>query len=244
MKELLTHKLTQTDMVARPNNDQYPGIKIVVVDHNRLFREGIINLLRDFEFIDSVKGFENGKVLIDVFHKETFDIMLINYNVSDRSGVDATAQIKQLFPHLKVICLSDNSDLDGVIKMINAGATGYVMKNSSIEELTNSIQVVYKGNSYFSKEVNIKLLANTRRNSGGNSHRISDLSLPITDREFEILKYISEELTNKEIADRLYISPRTVDTHRRNLLQKLNVKNTAGLVKYYLTIIKSENIIT
>ena len=108
---------------------------------------------------------------------------------------------------MKIICLSDKSDLDCVIKMINAGATGYVMKNSSIEELTNCIQVVCQGNSYFSKEVNLKLLANLKKSNNKISHRISDLPIPITDREFEILKNISEELTNKEIADRLVYQP-------------------------------------
>jgi DNA-binding NarL/FixJ family response regulator len=223
-------------MITKLNNNQSPGIKVVVTDHNRLFRDGIINLLQAFDFIDSVKGIENGQDLIDFHEKELFDIILINWTLSDMSGVEATTHIKKMGSQTKVICLSDKSDLDYVVKMINAGATGYVMKNSSIEELSNCIQVVHKGNSYFSKEVNIKLLANLKKNNLSQSHRISDLSLPITDREFEILKNISEELTNKEIADRLYISPRTVDTHRRNLLQKLNVKNTAGLVKYYLSI--------
>ena len=217
------------------------GIKVAVTDHNRLFREGIINLLQGFDFIASVKGIENGQNLIDAYKTEQFDVILINCSLSDMSGAEAINQIKKKHLKTKVICLSDNSDMDCVVKMIIAGATGYVMKNSSIEELVNSIQVVSKGNSYFSKEVNLKLLANLKKNQKQHSHRISDLPLPITDREFEILKYISEELTNKEIADRLFISTRTVDTHRRNLLQKLTVKNTAGLVKYYLSIIKSNS---
>ena len=226
-------------MVTKINNEQNSGIKIVVADHNRLFREGIITLLRDFSFIRSIKGIENGQQLIDIHSIEPIDVILINCSLSDMSGAEAILRIKNTGSSTKVICLSEKSDLDCVISMINAGATGYVMKNSSIDELKNSIQVVYKGNIYFSKEVNIKLLANLRKTQTGFSHRISDLSLPITDREFEILKYISEELTNKEIADRLFISPRTVDTHRRNLLQKLNVKNTAGLVKYYLSVSKT-----
>jgi DNA-binding NarL/FixJ family response regulator len=225
-------------MITKTNKNHLHRLKIAVIDHNRLFREGIITLLQPFEIIDSVQGIENGKDLLEIQEKELFDIILINCTLSDMSGADATSQILTTNPETKVICLSDKSDLDCVIKMITAGATGYVMKNSSIEELVNSIRVVNKGNSYFSKEVNLRLLASLRKKHNGHSHRISDLPLPITHREFEILKYISEELTNKEIADRLYISPRTVDTHRRNLLQKLTVKNTAGLVKYYLSIIK------
>ena len=227
-------------MTAKFNEIHPDGMKVVIVDHNRLFREGIITLLQAYDFINSIKGIENGQLLINAFEEEQFDIVLINCTLSDMSGAEAITSVNNLGAEPKVICLSGKSDLDCVVKMINAGATGYVMKNSSIEELANSIKVVGKGNSYFSKEINLRLLANLKKNQSF-SHRISDLSIPITDREFEILKYISEELTNKEIADRLFISPRTVDTHRRNLLQKLNVKNTAGLVKYYLSVVKSNN---
>ncbi len=235
---IFINKSFQTGMNNIMDKPASAKIKVAMADHNRLFRKGVVQLLQAFDFIDIVQDVETGKDLVELSQKEKFDIILVNCSLSDMSGAEATQQIKAHDPDAKVLCLSDKADIDCVSKMVEAGVTGYVMKNTSIQELANSIMVVYHGNVYFSSEVDIKKLATVNKKARGVSHRISDLSLPITDREFEILKFIAEELTNKEIADALFISPRTVDTHRRNLLQKLNVKNTAGLVKYYLSVIE------
>jgi DNA-binding NarL/FixJ family response regulator len=129
-----------------------------------------------------------------------------------------------------VLSLSMHEDKNYIVKMLEAGATGYILKNSGREEMINAINTIASGNTYFSNQVSSKLLEHITNPSKSKKKALS--KSPLTDRETEILILISEEYSNPEIAEKLFISVRTVDTHRRNLLDKLEAKNTAGLVKY------------
>ncbi|MBL7941984.1 MAG: response regulator transcription factor, partial [Flavobacteriales bacterium] len=139
--------------------------------------------------------------------------------------IDATRAIRQKFPEVRIIILSMHDEKSMISKMLDIGADGYVLKNSDKLSLTRAIEDVMAGRQYLSEEANAILLSPARNQFSG---KLSEL----TDREIEILKLVAEGLSNKEIGDKLFISHRTVDTHRTNLMTKLNVHNVAGLVRF------------
>ena len=130
-----------------------------------------------------------------------------------------------------VLALTMHEEQDHIVKMLEAGASGYLLKNTGGEELLAALHAVVKGDSYFSRNVSATLLK-ALTNVQTKSKQKNNKDIPLSDREIEVLKLIAQECTNSEIAEKLFISIRTVDTHRRNILEKLQVKNTAGLVKY------------
>ena len=132
---------------------------------------------------------------------------------------------------MQVLALTIHEEQDHIIQMLEAGASGYLLKNTGTEELLAAIRAVVKGDSYYSKSVSASLLQALTNLKSKSSQRI-DKDTPLSAREIEVLRLIAQECSNGEIAERLFISIRTVDTHRRNILEKLQVKNTAGLVKY------------
>ena len=146
-------------------------------------------------------------------------------------GIETTRTILREFPHIKVLALSMHDDESHIINMIQEGASGYILKTTGQGELTKALRLVAQGQNYFTKEASEVMLAYI---SQKHHVRRKDQDV-LTKREREVLQLIAAEHTNQEIAQRLCLSPRTVDTHRRNLLQKLDVKNTAGLVKYALS---------
>jgi DNA-binding NarL/FixJ family response regulator len=146
------------------------------------------------------------------------------------NGIDATERIKKKQPDVKVLALTMLSEDQHIKKMIKAGASGYILKSSGKEELIKAITTIMDGKHYFSDEATQSILQELVQPSVSKNRDADEVN--ITDRELEVLKLIVNEFTNQEIADKLYISVRTVDTHRRNLLQKTGAKNTAGLVKY------------
>ncbi|MFK7934227.1 MAG: DNA-binding response regulator, partial [Saprospiraceae bacterium] len=131
---------------------------------------------------------------------------------------------------------------DTVIKMVQAGARGYILKDGPLEEIVLAIKSLAGGNSYFSREISSTIIAKLGSNSPRRRLKTNGGASSLTRRELEILEYISKEFTNKEIAGELYISPRTVETHRRNLMQKLKVKNSVGLVIYYFNKIQGRGV--
>ena len=206
-------------------------IKILIAEDHQMFRKGLVALLNNREDMEIVGEAADGVEIISLAEQVEADIVLMDVYLPQSNGLEATRTILQRNPELKVLGLSGVNEEKEVLGLLEAGAKGYVLKNTTIEELVLAIKALAGGNSYFSSEVSITLFSKLKNagQEGPQLNRPKNLTL----RETEILRYISEELTNKEIADRLFISPRTVETHRRNLVQKLKVKNTVGLVKYY-----------
>jgi len=170
---------------------------------------------------------ENGESGVQKILKKIFDIVLIDYQLPGMSGTETLQKIHLYKKDMKVLALSNYDELSYVKSMINEGANGYILKNIEPSQLIQAIQAVLTGSSYYSNEVALKLI---------DSAKVSDNLIPanksrLTKREIEVLKMIALEMTNDEIAKGLFISKRTVDTHRQNLLNKLHVKNTAGLIK-------------
>lgn len=207
-------------------------IKILIADDHPFFRDGIRQLLSDQGKITVIDEATNGKEVLRMLNEKAYDLVVMDIKMPEMGGIDATKEIKKKHPEVKVLAMSMYDEQPYIIKMLKAGAKGYLLKNSSKDEMLQAIKQLIKGESYFSKEVSGIMISQivSGKPIGSGDGELSPFSL--TNREVEIVRMIAEELTNVEIGERLNISPRTVDTHRRNLLQKLKVKNTAGLVKY------------
>lgn len=206
------------------------NIRIAVVDDHEIVRDGIKILLEDEPGFEIAFEAKSGKEAVALCEENEVDLAIMDITMPEMDGIKATKIIKENNPDIKILALTMLSEDQHIKKMIKAGASGYILKSSGKEELIKAINNIISGQHYFSDEATqsiLKELVNpvvTKVNDPGD--------INITDRELEILKLIVNEYTNQEIADELYISVRTVDAHRRNLLQKTGAKNTAGLVKY------------
>jgi DNA-binding NarL/FixJ family response regulator len=208
-------------------------IKIIIVDDHKIIRVGLRGLLEREEDISVVAEAENSDEILNLLQTQQADVVLMDIDLGGTDGISTTREIKQKSPAIHVLGLTMHEEPDYIIKMLEAGASGYLLKNAGREELLTAIHTVAKGDSYFSQKVSATLLqAITRRKEAVANSQKNQLQSPLSDREVEVLKLIAQEYTNGEIAEKLFISIRTVDTHRRNLLEKLQVKNTVGLVKY------------
>lgn len=209
-------------------------IKILIAEDHQMFRKGIAAILNNHGSFAVVGEAANGIEIIEMAERLEPDLILMDVHLPEVSGVQATIQILDKIPTIKILGLSNEEEEEEVVKMIRAGVKGYVLKDTTTNELIQAIQTLINGNSYFSNRVSNKLLSRLDTSEKTIKELEDESQRALTCREAEILKYITEEMTNKEIADQLFISPRTVETHRRNLIQKLKVRNTVGLVKYYI----------
>lgn len=193
-------------------------VKLFIVDDHYMVIEGIRSLLENEKDIEWMGHATNGASCLSFLKQQQPDIILMDINLPDVSGIDLCKQVREIHPHVYVLGLSTFNQYAVIRNMMDNGASGYVIKNADANELTEAIRLVSSGKTYMSDEVSIIL-------------KESDKSLPIiTRREKEILKLISQGLTNGEIAQKLFISIPTVNTHRKSLLEKLDAKNTAILI--------------
>jgi DNA-binding NarL/FixJ family response regulator len=202
-------------------------IKVFIVDDHSLFRNGLKLLLNTTLNIKVVGEAENGKEFLDVLSGFQPDIVLMDIDMPVLDGIGATREAIQRFPDLRIITLSMFGEEEYYFKMIDAGARGFLLKNSDISEVKNAILTVYEGKTYFSEELLLSVVKNIRTGTVTQKHTAN-----LSDREIEVLQQICLGLSNLEIAEVLHISKRTVDKHRANLLEKTNSKNTANLVMY------------
>ena len=199
---------------------------VILVDDHKLFREGLKLLLENLTYIKKVDEAGNGKEFLKLVEKYHPDIVFMDIEMPEMDGITATQQALKLFPDLNIIALSMYGDENYYTQMINAGAKGFVLKNSGIQDVEAAIQTVISGNNYFSQEILNRLI----KGIGGKSK--TNQSNELSEREEEVLYHICKGLSNQEIANILYLSKRTVDKHRENILSKTNAKNTAGLVMF------------
>lgn len=206
-------------------------IKVLIADDHKIFRDGILSLLGSEEDVEVIGEAANGREVMTLLKTRQPDLILMDISMGESSGIETTLLLKKEYPHIKVLVLSMHSESSYVMKMLELGASGYLLKDAGKHEMLTAIRTVASGNTYYSSEVSARLVEHLTRKS---APRKSNENIPLTSRELEVLKLIAEEYSNTEIAEKLYISIRTVDTHRRNLIEKLKVKNTAGLVKFAL----------
>lgn len=202
-------------------------IKIIIADDHTMFLQGIVSLLENEENINILGVAPNGKEVFKIIDSALPDILLLDISMPEMDGIEVTKIIKQQFPSVKILIISTHSNIQMIAKLIRMGVEGYLLKNAEKEELLHAIYTINKGGNYFCKEVEGK-------NDDNNSKIKSETSqiTELSSREKEILILIAQEFTGNEIAEKTFITLNTVNTHRRNLISKLNVKNTAGLVKY------------
>jgi DNA-binding NarL/FixJ family response regulator len=210
-------------------------IRLLIVDDHQMVRDGIkvmLDLHSDaFKFI--ISEAETGEEAVKKVLHNNFDIVLMDYQLPQMTGVEAVEKIVLYKPDVKILVLSNYDEVTYISNMLIAGAKGYVLKNIEPNQLLIAIKTVLNNSPYYSNEVALKLIENEKAKP-----TILDIS-GLSKREVVVLKMITQEMSNEEIGKSLNLAKRTIDSHRQNLLNKLNVKNTAGLVKaaYRLKII-------
>ncbi|MBV4360489.1 response regulator [Pinibacter aurantiacus] len=200
------------------------AISIFIVDDHYMVIEGIRSLFQHEKNVVWLGHATNAASCLAFLKQQLPDIILLDINLPDKSGIDLCKEIKTLYPTVCVIGLSTFNQQSFIEKMMANGASGYVLKNATQKELMDSFETVMKGRAYLSHEVAQMLRSN----------EAADDAPVLTRREKEVLELIAEGLTNNEMAEKLFVSASTIDTHRKNLLMKLNAKNTAELVKLAL----------
>ena len=202
------------------------GLKIFIVDDHSLFREGLQFLLSNWSRVAEIHEAQNGRELLKVVGNVRPDIVLMDIEMPELNGIDATLELQKQFPEIKVIALSMYANDNFYTDMIHAGAKGFLLKDSKFEDVQRAINEVYEDRNYFSPAILTALVNSlTEKNSVSQQKEISK-------RESEVLYNICKGLSNQEISDLLNISKRTVDKHRENILLKTQSKNTAELVVF------------
>ena len=196
-------------------------IKLMIVDDHPMVLEGMKALLANFDYMSVAATATNAFEAMDKLKSQAVDIVIADINLPEVSGIDLTARIKKEYPGIKVLAMSTFKERSYISQMIKNGASGYLVKSASKEEIEAAIQSANEGKLYLSLDINSIDL---------NSEIASDVPV-VSRREKEVLQLIVDGLTNPQIAEKLFISLHTVDSHRKNLLAKFNVNNTASLIR-------------
>jgi len=205
-------------------------IKILIVDDHKMFVEGLESILNKEDDIQIVHRCHEGKDVFNVELLSSIDIILMDINLPDISGIEVTQRILKMKENLKILVLSMHDEESYISEVLKSGALGYVLKNTGRKELITAIRTVSSGRTYFSEAITNTIM-NGLMNSNKKKKPQEKQAPKITRREKEVLDLIMEENTNQEIANQLFIRLKTVEAHRSNLLSKLNARNTAGLVR-------------
>ncbi len=205
-------------------------IKVLIVDDHQLFREGIVTLLSSSENIEVIAEAEDGQIAIEKVKHFKPDVVLLDIAMPRMNGIEATKKIKALMPEIKIVILSMHLEKEYVKGVLEAGADGYLVKNCTYLQLTDAIQSVYNGKKYLSQDITDQVISGylTPAESGTNDFE------KLSEREKEIFLLITEGTSTREIGEILFISVKTVNTHKQNILEKLKLKSNADMVKFAL----------
>lgn len=207
--------------------------RILIADDHPIFVDGIVSLIGGIDGFSVVDTAENGKAVLDAIPEADPDIILMDINMPEMDGVEATRIIKEQYPDIKVIMLTMYDEIRLIKDVLEIGARGYILKNISRDDLIKALETVSNGQPYLDPAVQEKMIISLSGNEEEqHDEPNAELVNSITQREMEILQLIAMGMTSGEIAKKLFISKNTVETHRKNLLGKLNVKNTAALLKF------------
>lgn len=208
-------------------------IRILIADDHKMFVDGIESILNTEEDISVVDRCFDGKSVFNILKEKEIDVILLDVNLPEMNGIEVCQKMNKEKSKVKVLALSMFNEESYVTEILKHGASGYILKNTGRVELLNAIRSIYEGKTYFSKDVTqtiMKGLVKTNKPKSKNSNFLPKISR----REKEVLHLIVKEFTTQEIANELYISLKTVESHRSSLLSKLNARNTAGLVRIAL----------
>lgn len=201
-------------------------IKILIVDDHQMLLDGIKSLLKGEKKYELIGEANDGKAAFEIMEKNLPHILLTDINMPGMSGYELTKEVKKKFPEVKIIALSMFNDRAVIADMLSAGINGYILKNTGKEELLHALQKVIDGGVFYSTEVSEQIMRSFA------DDKIENEAIALTTREIEIVKLIAKEYSNIKIAEELFISERTVETHRKNIFRKTETKSVIGLLNY------------
>lgn len=203
------------------------AIRILLADDHQIIRDGIKLMLKKSPEFEIIQEASNGQEVIEYLsnNADKVDVVLMDINMPEKNGIEATQYISEHIKSVKVLALTMHAEETYITSMLKAGALGYVLKESGTDELMTAVKTVASGQKYYSNEVSITMI-NALMNDEKPKVQV------LSEREIEVLGHIAMGATNKEVGELLFISGRTVETHRRNILDKLNLRNTAELIRY------------
>ena len=207
-------------------------MKIIIVDDHQIVRDGISVLLMRHNDIDIVGEAANGAELLRMLKSVEPDIIILDISMPKITGIELTKIITEKYPTIKIIIFSSHSQGENVVKALEAGANGILPKNTIREEFLEAINVVYSGKEFISKYIPYSTFINSIKNNKARDEANKKIEKILTNREIEVLKLIVNGETNKQIADKLFISLRTAEKHKSNILNKLEMNSVVDLVKY------------
>jgi len=208
------------------------NIKILIADDHEVVRDGLKNILLTLGNISVVGEVANGEDAVNQYNTLKPDLVIMDISMPGMNGIEATRIIKENDPEAKILVLTMHDNQEYLNQIIRSGAKGFVLKNTDKDELLQAVKTVAAGENFFSKDISKLTIDNYIRSAKDTEKSETYKEVPLTKREIEILKFIAEGHSNQEIANKLFISYNTVDTHRKNIMHKLSIKNTAGLVRY------------
>jgi two-component system NarL family response regulator len=205
------------------------SVRILLVDDHQMFRDGLRSILDAEDGVEVIGEAEDGRVAVELAQALAPDVVVMDIGMHGLNGVEATRQIKANHPEIQVVALSTHSDRSYVLSMLEAGASGYVLKTAAFDEMRHAVQTVAKGKYFLSPDIT-GLVVDARVHDS--SPPSGSAKIILGAREREILQLLAEGHSSPEIAQRLHISASTVDSHRRNIMRKLDVHSVAELTKY------------
>lgn len=205
-------------------------IELLIADDHTLFVDGLVALFSKDPEINVTSIARTGEEVLEQVKKSTFDVILLDLFMPEMDGMECTRKLMDSHPNQKIIVLTMSNEASVIKKMMVMNIKGYVLKSAKKKELIQAIKQVHKGKKYFSSQ--ITNLPQTKAQVKVGHSTFQRASHSLTDREIEIIQFIAEGLSSQEIGEKLFISPRTIETHRSNIIKKLKVKNVASLVSY------------
>lgn len=204
-------------------------IQVIVTDDHRMFTDALSVFFTPESDIHLIGSAANGDELMALLKQQQPDVILLDINMPGMNGITATSLIRKKYPQVKIIIITMYRNREFIISLYKLGVDGYLLKNSGKEELIGAIKTVYNGGMCFSDEISQTVLND---NKYKRPNHFDDTKLTLSKREIEIVRLLANGLSSQEVADTLFLSYYTIETHRKNLLNKLNLHNTAELVKY------------
>lgn len=206
-------------------------MRILIADDHKFILDSLEILISTMPEHEVIGAYSSGIEVLNALEEDSdIDAVLSDYKMGELNGIRMTRQIKQRFPHIKVLLLTVSEDAGTIKEAFEAGVSGYVMKKAGKVELQKALNMIASGEKYYSESVVFELL--NRNKKIGDLVQETIATDLLTERELEIIRLIAQELSTNQIADKLFISPATVETHRHNILKKLGVKNSIGIVMY------------
>lgn len=204
-------------------------MRVLIVDDHQIMIDGLLALLASEPSISVIGVGKNGRQALDILTGETTDVVLTDISMPEMDGLTLTKEIKKKYPTVKVIALSMHGDTSHIQDMLDAGVSGYIYKNVSNDELIKALKKVYEGGVYYSDEIATAIMQSLTDHS---KKKAEEEKVNLTSREREIIQLIAKEYSNAKIAEELFISERTVETHRKNIYTKTNTSSIVGLIKW------------